>query len=171
MRTPRGRRGGLAAICLCVAALASGQQHWGGSAKRVEGGAVKIDVHETAEAIVIALGADVLFDFDRADLKPEAEAALRKVAGIVARFPHGSVLIEGYTDNIGGERYNQELSERRAGAVKGWLATQGGVDETRIATRGWGKASPVAPNTHPDGSDNPEGRAKNRRVEITVSKR
>ncbi len=164
-------RGGLAAACLCVAALASGQSHWGASAKKVNGGAIKLELHETPEAVVIALGADVLFDFDEAVLKREAEAALGKVAGIAARYPRGSVLVEGYTDGIGSERYNLELSERRASAVKAWLVVNGGLAEGHVAVRGWGKARPEAPNTHPDGSDDPEGRAKNRRVEITVAKR
>jgi outer membrane protein OmpA-like peptidoglycan-associated protein len=80
------------------------------------------------------------------------------------------ISIDGYTDAKGLDAYNLQLSEKRATAVKSWLVQKGSVDAKRIKTKGWGKANPVASNTHPDGSDNPEGRQKNRRVEITVKK-
>ena len=171
MRPGVARRRALIAACLAWAAVSSGQQHWGGGVQKVQGGAIKLDVHESPEAVVVALRADVLFDFDKSDLKAEAGPALGKVAEIVARYPRGNVLVEGYTDGIGSDSYNVDLSERRAGAVKAWLVSHGGVAEGRIATKGWGKARPVSPNTHEDGSDYPEGRAKNRRVEVTVRKR
>ena len=76
--------------------------------------------------------------------------------------------IDGYTDAIGGSEYNQKLSEGRANSVKQWLTTQGGISAVAQQTRGFGKAHPVAPNIRPDGSDNPEGRAKNRRVEVII---
>lgn len=153
-----------------AAGTAAGQQRWGGGGQRVAGGAEKLAIHETAEQVAITLGADVLFDFDKAELKSEAEAALAKVAEIAGRYPAGAVLVEGHTDGIGSEEYNLDLSRRRAEAVKAWLVAHG-VPAGRITTRGWGKARPVAPNTKPDGSDEPAGRAKNRRVEITVQKR
>lgn len=68
----------------------------------------------------------------------------------------------------GRHAYNQPLSERRARAVPDWLVKNGGASAATITTRGWGKSKPIAPNTRPDGSDDPEGRKKNRRVEITV---
>jgi outer membrane protein OmpA-like peptidoglycan-associated protein len=80
-------------------------------------------------------------------------------------------LIEGHTDGKGTHPYNMKLSENRAGAVKQWLVTNVGVQASRIKTTGWGETRPVAPNTNPDGSDNPQGRQKNRRVELTLRTR
>jgi outer membrane protein OmpA-like peptidoglycan-associated protein len=81
------------------------------------------------------------------------------------------ILIEGHTDSKGTEGYNLALSEKRANAVKRWLVEKGGLDSKKIITRGYGESRPIAPNTNPDGSDCPEGRARNRRVEVYVSLR
>ena len=148
---------------------ATGQQRWGGGGQRTTGGAEKLAIKETSEEVTIALEGDVLFDFDRAELKDAAEASLQRVDEIVQRYPQGRVLVEGHTDGLGPEAYNLQLSNRRAESVKSWLVGHG-VAAGRIDTRGCGMSRPVAPNTNPDGSDNPTGRAKNRRVEITVSK-
>jgi outer membrane protein OmpA-like peptidoglycan-associated protein len=80
------------------------------------------------------------------------------------------VTIEGHTDGRGADDYNQKLSEARAASVKQWLVATAQVNGATIATRGWGKAKPVAPNAKPDGADDPDGRAKNRRVEVVVRK-
>jgi outer membrane protein OmpA-like peptidoglycan-associated protein len=130
----------------------------------------KIAVQETAREGRIELPGDVLFDFDKSDIPPDAEPTLRQVAEIIQRYPKAKVAIAGYTDAKGAETYNLQLSARRATSVKAWLVQQGGVDGKRMTTKGWGEAKPVAPNTHPDGSDNPEGRQKNRRVELTMKK-
>ncbi|MFL5063554.1 MAG: OmpA family protein [Xanthobacteraceae bacterium] len=119
-----------------------------------------------AKEIKINLSADVLFDFDKADLRPEAGPSLAKVAEVLKAYPRAATLIEGHTDGKGTDQYNQPLSERRAEAVRRWLAANG--VGAKMTTRGWGKAKPVAPNTKPGGADDPEGRQKNRRVEITV---
>jgi len=116
--------------------------------------------------IKISLSADVLFDFDKADLRPEAGPALAKVAAVLKAHPKAATLIEGHTDGKGTDKYNQPLSERRAQAVQRWLTANGIA--AKMTTRGWGKTKPVAPNTKPNGADDPEGRQKNRRVEITV---
>jgi outer membrane protein OmpA-like peptidoglycan-associated protein len=116
--------------------------------------------------IKISLSADVLFDFDKADLRPEAGPALAKVAAVLKAHPKAATLIEGHTDGKGTDKYNQPLSERRAQAVQRWLAANG--VPARMTTRGWGKRKPVVPNTRPNGADDPDGRQKNRRVEITV---
>ncbi|MBI3304316.1 MAG: OmpA family protein [Deltaproteobacteria bacterium] len=79
-------------------------------------------------------------------------------------------MIEGYTDAKGSDSHNLPLSQKRTDSVKDWLVTKGGINGEKLSTKGWGKAKPVAPNTNPDGSDNPEGRQKNRRVEVTVKK-
>jgi len=76
--------------------------------------------------------------------------------------------IGGHTDGKGGKEYNQKLSERRANSVKTWLLGHGASNEMK--TQGFGDTKPVAPNTKPDGSDDPDGRQKNRRVEITIKK-
>jgi outer membrane protein OmpA-like peptidoglycan-associated protein len=123
----------------------------------------------TEQEIRIELAADVLFDFDKANLRPEAGPALEKVAAVLKSYPNATTTIEGHTDSVGNETYNQGLSERRAVSVKSWLSAHGIGNP--MTTRGWGKRKGVAPNTKPDGSDNPEGRQKNRRVEITVKKR
>jgi outer membrane protein OmpA-like peptidoglycan-associated protein len=122
----------------------------------------------TGQEIKIELSADVLFDFDSFALRSEAEDPLRKVADVLKDYPKSPVIIEGHTDGKGTDQYNQTLSDRRAESVKRCLADRGGVESGRVTTRGWGKTKPVAPNTKPDGSDDPEGRRKNRRVEITV---
>jgi outer membrane protein OmpA-like peptidoglycan-associated protein len=115
----------------------------------------------------IALSADVLFDFDKAELRPEAAPSLDKVVAVLKSYPKATVTIEGHTDSKGDEGYNQKLSQRRAESVRKWLAAHGAG--MRMTTRGLGKRQPVAPNTAPDGKDDPQGRQKNRRVEIVVT--
>jgi outer membrane protein OmpA-like peptidoglycan-associated protein len=123
----------------------------------------------TEREIKIELAADVLFDFDKADLRPEAGPALAKVAAILGSYPGASTAIEGHTDGKGADQYNQRLSERRAESVRRWLAANGVA--SKMTSRGWGKTKPVAPNTKSNGADDPDGRQKNRRVEITVKTR
>ena len=123
----------------------------------------------TEAEIRIDLAADVLFDFDKATLKKDAESSLQKVATILKAHPSAKTTIEGHTDGKGNDAYNQTLSEQRAESVKGWLVSAG-ANNASIATRGLGKTKPIAHNTKPDGADDPDGRAKNRRVEIVVRK-
>ena len=130
-----------------------------------------LQVKETATEIRIDIAADVLFDFDKSTIKPEAAAALHGVATIIADKGKGrTVRIEGHTDGKGNAAYNQGLSERRAASVRQWLAQKEGLGQVNMTTQGFGASKPVAPNTKPDGSDDPEGRQKNRRVEIVVAK-
>jgi outer membrane protein OmpA-like peptidoglycan-associated protein len=124
----------------------------------------------TDREIRIELSADVLFDFDSSALRPEASATLGKVATVVRDYGKAPVVIDGHTDAKGSDSYNQTLSERRADSVKKWLVDPGGVEAARISTKGWGKTKPVAPNAKSNGTDDPEGRQKNRRVEITVKR-
>jgi outer membrane protein OmpA-like peptidoglycan-associated protein len=125
----------------------------------------------TDQEITIELAADFLFDFDKYNLKSEAADSLRKVGEVVKAYPKAPLLIEGHTDGKGTHPYNMKLSENRAVSVKNWLVQNAGVDSARITTRGLGETKPVAPNTNPDGSDNPQGRQKNRRVSITLRTR
>jgi photosystem I P700 chlorophyll a apoprotein A2 len=124
----------------------------------------KVTEHE----VKIELDADVLFDFDKYNLKPEAADSLRKVGEVAKSYGNSPILIEGHTDSKGTYPYNMKLSENRAASVKNWLVQNAGASSPRITTRGFGETKPVAPNKKPDGSDNPEGRQKNRRVEITI---
>lgn len=122
------------------------------------------------QEIKIELAADVLFDFDKADLKPAAFPTLRKVGEAIKAYPTGLVLIEGHTDSVGADAYNMKLSESRAASVRAWLAEQAGVPTTRTTAAGRGETKPIAPNAKPDGTDDPVGRQQNRRVEITIKK-
>ena len=135
-------------------------------------GAVEdLQVKESETEVTIEMAADVLFDFDKSDLLPKAEATLQKAAELVQQRAKGSatVRIEGHTDGKGSDTYNQSLSRRRAESVKRWF-TSHGLGTITFSTAGFGATRPVAPNTNPDGSDNPDGRARNRRVEIVVRK-
>ncbi len=124
----------------------------------------------TQQEIKVNLAADLLFDFDKADIKPAAEPQLDKVVTILKAYPDAHVTIDGHTDGKGSDAYNQSLSERRAQTVAQWLSGRSGSGAANFETHGFGKSKPIAPNTKPDGNDDPEGRAKNRRVEIVVKR-
>jgi outer membrane protein OmpA-like peptidoglycan-associated protein len=129
----------------------------------------QVQVSQGDGLTLYTLPADVLFDFDKADIRPDARAALESIsASIAKRFPDAPLEIRGHTDAKGADGYNQDLSERRAASVKAWLAGQGGIETGRMVTFGFGETKPVAPNTRPDGSDDPAGRQRNRRVEVLV---
>ena len=110
----------------------------------------------------------VNFDFDKAALRPDAVAILNEAVSILKQYPDLKVEVAGHTDAKGTDAYNQKLSESRAKAVYDYL-TSNGIDAARLAgPNGYGEARPIAPNTNADGSDNPEGRAQNRRTELNV---
>ena len=111
----------------------------------------------------LRVGSDFMFDFDRADVRPEAGPTLDEIAAHLAAARY-AVMIEGHTDGKGTDSYNQTLSERRAISVRASLASRG-LPVDQFVIRGFGKTHPVAQNERPDGSDDPEGRQKNRRVE------
>jgi len=130
-----------------------------------------LNVKETPTEIRIDISADVLFDFDKAVILPKAQDTLHNVGTFIKEKGQGRpVRIEGYTDAKGSDAYNQKLSERRAASVKQWLAQKEGLGSVKMTTQGFGAKNPVAPNTKPDGSDDPEGRQKNRRVEIVLAR-
>src|SRR3954471_8002261 len=136
------------------------------------GGVVQdIEVKETPTEVRVDMAADVLFDFDKADLLPKADETLKKAADFIREKAKGggAVRIEGHTDAKGNDAYNQKLSERRAASVKSWFIAHG-LSTMKFSTAGFGAKKPVAPNTKPDGSDDGEGRQKNRRVEIVIRK-
>jgi outer membrane protein OmpA-like peptidoglycan-associated protein len=116
---------------------------------------------ETARGLIVNMS-DVLFDFNKYTLKPDAREKLAKVSGILLAYPNLKLQVEGYTDNIGSDEYNQKLSQERADAVREFLVSQS-VPDGNISAAGYGKSDPVA-----DNSSN-SGRAQNRRVEMVVS--
>lgn len=122
---------------------------------------------QTADGIVLTLPENVLFDFDAADLRADAEQALAQIQTVLAAYPDAPVQIVGHTDARGADAYNQTLSERRAESVRAWLAGRG-LAASRLSAVGRGKTEPVAPNETLDGQDNPAGRQQNRRVEIVL---
>lgn len=125
-------------------------------------------VEETPEETSVTLAADVLFDYDEAVLTADADGRLDDLADQLSDLGGRQVTVGGHTDSDGEDAYNQDLSERRAEAVHAALAERLGGDFT-FRVEGFGETRPVAPNQHDDGSDNPEGRALNRRVEITFA--
>ena len=120
--------------------------------------------------IVIDLPSDVLFDFDQSTLRPDAIPVLAQAAQLIAAYPQAPVCINGHTDSKGSDSYNQALSLRRARAVAAQLQSGQTAQEMQrtMQVRGLGESVPVAANTLPDGTDNPEGRQRNRRVEIII---
>ena len=130
----------------------------------------EFEAQQSGRSLSMNLSGDVLFDYDRAALKPEAEQALKKVAVVLSQFPESKVTVEGYTDSKGTKASNMQLSRERAQAVRDWLVKNGGLLTANISTKGFGEQYPVAPNRNKDGSDNPLGRALNRRVSIIVEK-
>jgi len=115
----------------------------------------------------LMVGTDTLFAFDKSDLTPAAQVTLTKLGGLIKKYGTHPATVEGHTDGKGTDQYNQGLSERRAQSVKTWLVAHSYIAEQTPAI-GYGKKKPVAPNTHPDGSDNPAGRQLNRRVEVEI---
>lgn len=121
----------------------------------------ELQAQQTDRGMLVTLG-DVLFEFGRADIKPGAQGALRKLATYLQEHPDRRVLIEGFTDSVGSDAANLALSERRAEAVAAALSALG-VTGSRISTRGYGKSYPVAENS------TDTNRALNRRVEVYIS--
>jgi outer membrane protein OmpA-like peptidoglycan-associated protein len=120
----------------------------------------KMKAKQTDRGIVLTLG-DVLFDTGRAELNPGAASKMDQLAQFLTQHPDRRAEIDGFTDSVGSDAYNEDLSQRRANAVKAALVMRG-VDPTRINTQGYGKAYPVASNTDSG------GRQLNRRVEVVI---
>ncbi|MGP3929659.1 OmpA family protein [Nonomuraea sp. KM88] len=117
----------------------------------------------------ITVAADVLSAFDKATLTGKAKSRLAQAAELLKAEAAGKpVKIDGYTDTKGSDSYNLELSRERADAVRDALGEL--VPDTDFAVAGHGEEDPVAPNVLPDGGDNPKGRARNRRVEISFTR-
>jgi outer membrane protein OmpA-like peptidoglycan-associated protein len=120
-------------------------------------------------ATIVTLGLEpALFDFDRSTISVQGKTQLTKLADLMKEHNNVSVELTGYTDALGPEEYNLRLSEKRAQSARLYMISLG-VEASRIKTAGKGETEFIAPNTNPDGSDNPEGRKYNRRVEFEVS--
>lgn len=127
-----------------------------------------LNVRVTDMGTIIDLAADALFEFDKADLTPAAEAQLQKAATLIRQAPPGGIQIVGHTDAKGDDAYNQRLSDARARTVADWFKAQVGVRQRDFAVSGQGETAPIAPNQTATGADDPLGRAKNRRVEVIL---
>jgi outer membrane protein OmpA-like peptidoglycan-associated protein len=128
-----------------------------------------IDAHEAEEGVVIYLPTVYLFAFNSAAVEAEARKQLQQIADLLNdQFLTGRrIIVEGHADAIGSDAYNRALSEKRAEAVIAELVASG-VAQARLTKQAFGRERPLEPNKRPDGSDNPEGRARNRRVALIV---
>ena len=120
-----------------------------------------LQTRDTVRGLIVNMS-DVLFDTAKFSLRPVAREKLAKIAGIVSGHPGLRLDVEGYTDSVGGDDYNQRLSEQRGGAVRDYLIQQGMVGSS-VTAKGLGKAEPVASNA------TAQGRQQNRRVELVIS--
>ncbi len=120
-----------------------------------------LQTRDTARGLIVNMS-DVLFDTAKFSLRPEAREKLAKVAGIVEGHPGLRLAVEGHTDSVGGDDYNQQLSEQRGGSVRDYLVAQG-MAGSSVTSEGFGKTRPVASN------DSASGRQQNRRVELVIS--
>ena len=126
----------------------------------------ELKARRTDGVIVINLPADVLFDFDKATIRADAETAVGRAGELLQSYPTASVVIRGHTDAKGDDAYNEALSLRRAQAVATRLQDRA---SRPLDVQGFGERQPVAPNTRPDGGDDTQGRQQNRRVEIRIT--
>jgi outer membrane protein OmpA-like peptidoglycan-associated protein len=113
---------------------------------------------------------NILFEFDKWNIHPDSEGTLKEIGESITAHISPKVVISGHTDSKGSKEYNHKLSKKRAESVKKWLVEDGGLKPAIVETIAYGETKPIAPNANADGSDNPDGRRKNRRVEIMLTK-
>ena len=128
-----------------------------------------LDAHEEGDGVVIYLPTVYLFAFGKSNVDAPARTQLKEIAGLLAEpmLAGRRITVEGHADGVGSRRYNQSLSEARARAVIAVLEA-GGVARDRLRSRAYGKDRPLEPNRLADGQDNPDGRARNRRVALVI---
>jgi outer membrane protein OmpA-like peptidoglycan-associated protein len=165
---------------LCATSAVAGTWQTPGAIQQPKGpwqtpGAIQVPkgiqaVHATTTGCERRLSvlADALFAFNQSSLSPDAAQTLQAALQTLKATPGRPERVEGHTDAIGSDAYNMTLSEARARAVRDWLSAHGAIPAA-TPIEGYGKRDPIAPNTRPDGSDNPEGRQQNRRVDILFS--
>jgi len=125
-----------------------------------------LQAFEVNKPIVIK---NILYDFNSADLRPESKTVLNSLATILKDNPKIKIELASHTDSIGSDAYNNNLSQMRAQSCVDYIVSNG-ISTDRIFAKGYGKTKPIAPNSNPDGTDNPDGRQLNRRTEFTVLK-
>jgi outer membrane protein OmpA-like peptidoglycan-associated protein len=113
------------------------------------------------DKLYVALPSGILFGVDKTDIKPEARESIAKAAEVLVKYPDTYITVEGHTDSTGPSEYNQNLSERRADAVRGMLLRDG-VPASRLSIKGYGESDPIADNS------TPEGQQLNRRVQLEI---
>lgn len=131
---------------------------------KIEDRLARLGAKVTETEVVIQLPGAILFDFDSAEIRPDAERALTDVAEVIRSYANRPVRVEGHTDSMADDEYNQKLSERRAASVAAWLGSHG-IETSRVRTAGFGEKRPVASN------DTSDGRQRNRRVEVVIAKK
>lgn len=132
------------------------------------------EIHKDLYLVPIEIGQvfrlnNVFFDFDKYSLRPESFVELDRVVGFLNEYPNIEIEMSAHTDSKGSDEYNMTLSDNRARSVMEYIISKG-ISKTRIISQGYGETKPVAENANPDGSDNPEGRQLNRRVEFKILK-
>ncbi|MGF1533721.1 MAG: OmpA family protein [Bernardetiaceae bacterium] len=130
-------------------------------AKKIEDEVEGVEVKRVEEGIDLTFDSGILFGFDSFALQGEAQKNVVKLAQILNEYADTQITIQGHTDDVGSDKYNRTLSEKRANAVRQYLLNNG-VASSRIRTEGYGPSAPIADNA------TPEGRQKNRRVEIVI---
>jgi len=118
-------------------------------------------VAREGDKLYVALPSGILFDVDKAEIKPTAKDSIAKAAEVLVQYPDTYITVEGHTDSTGTTEHNQKLSERRADAVRDQLLRDG-VPASRVSVKGYGESAPVADNS------TPEGRQSNRRVQLEI---
>lgn len=132
--------------------------------ERLEDRLERLGAKVTETEVVIQLPGSILFDFDSANIRPDAHRALTDVTQVIKAYASRPARVEGHTDSVASDEYNQSLSERRAKSVADWLATNG-VERARLAVTGYGEKKPVATN------ETAAGRQLNRRVEVVIARK
>ncbi|HAO47062.1 MAG TPA: hypothetical protein DCQ97_09060, partial [Chitinophagaceae bacterium] len=132
------------------------------------------EIHKDLYLVPIEIGQvfrlnNVFFDFDKYSLRPESFVELDRVVGFLNEYPNIEIEMSAHTDSKGSDDYNMTLSDNRAKSVREYILSKG-IAAKRIVSQGYGETKPVAPNSNPDGSDNPDGRQLNRRVEFKILK-
>jgi outer membrane protein OmpA-like peptidoglycan-associated protein len=126
-----------------------------------------LEASAAPEGAVVEIEDTVLFDFDSADLRSQASDVLDELVELLDLLDDAPAEVRGHTDDVGSDDYNLRLSRDRAQAVADYF-TDNGISSARLSIEGLGASEPVADNANPDGSDNPDGRARNRRVEVVL---
>lgn len=121
-----------------------------------------LEAKSSDQGLVLPLPEQIFFDFDDAVVREDAKATLAKVAQVIGFYADAAVEVQGHTDDVGTDQYNQGLAEARASAVREQLVAAHGIPPERLVVKGYGKSRPVAPN------DSEQNRQRNRRVEVVI---